>query len=237
MGGDSVSHGKEALAQLIYETDRKMSGEETVRLLMEAVGSIKSIYEMNRDDLQTEHGIPKSVSEMIDLIDDIGRCVLRDNFPDNPMIANCGCAAEYLQALMYGRHVEYCYLMLLDAKGRMIACPLMQRGTIDRSAVYARELALKAIRLKAKYAVMAHNHPGGTLEASQADVKTTHAAMEAMNAVNVVMLDHLIIAGREYTSIRKAGTPAEKIWQMQNPKDKLLLTFIKTNAPEKGGRK
>ena len=225
-----------ALGNLIQNVDKKLSGEEWANRLMEAVGSIRSIYESNREDLVSDCGATRPVAEAIDIIDDLTRCVMRDEYRKKPVIKDPKTAAGYFQALMYGRQIEYCYLMLLDARGKMIACPLMQKGTIDRSAVYVRHLALSAVRAKAKYAIVSHNHPGGNMFASQADVQVTHAAMEAFNTVGVILLDHLIVYGDRYASIRESGTPTEKIWLNQNKEDKILIKWLSKDAPKAGRR-
>lgn len=227
--GGAGQEGRRALADLIGRVDKKTSGEETVQRLVEEIGSIKSIYEMNRSDLQTDHGVSRTVSEVIDIIDDLTRCVMRDEARNAKDMRRAKDAAAYFEALMYGRHVEYCYLMLLNARGKMIACPQMQRGTIDRSAVYVRELAVTALRARAKYAVLSHNHPGGSLDPSQADVQVTHAAMEALNTIGVILLDHIIVTGEKFTSIRKCGTPAERIWMSQGKEDKILKQWLCDN--------
>lgn len=232
-----MDEATQALSNLISHADKKLNGDETVSMLMGGVGAIRSLYEMNWEDLHAQHGLSKPVSEAIDLIDDLARCMMRDEFAKGKPIRRADDAQGYFQAVMYGRHVEYCYLMLLDARGKMLSCPMMQRGTIDRSQVYVRELALAALRSKAKYAIMAHNHPGGSLEPSQADVQVTHAAMEAMKTVDVILLDHLIVTGSQYTSIRKCGTPSEKIWLSQMKDDEILKDWLSKDVPSDGGRK
>ena len=131
-------------------------------------------------------------------------------------------------ALMYGRKIEYCYLMCLNHAGNYISCPLLQRGTVDQSAVYVRELALLAIENHASYCVLAHNHPSGGLLASAADIDVTIDAIQALRAVGVALVDHVIVTDRDSVSIRAQGKPAERMWMRGYEKDRIMLKWLKT---------
>lgn len=217
-----IQEGMDALSNLLSCADKKQSGEETVKKLMEEVGSIRSIYESTREDLNGLHGLSRVSSEVIDLVDDLARRYLRDAVGPKPVIAHCGMAAKYLCAVMYGRQIEYCYLMMLDRKGRLLKCPLMQTGTIDRSAVYAREVVLSALRGKANYCVLSHNHPGGHMEPSREDIQMTFSVKDALNAVGIQLLDHIIVSDHKWVSVRSLGFPPEKVWRSQKKSDQLM---------------
>lgn len=223
---ERLQEGIDALAFLLSRADKKQNGEETAARLMEEVGSIRSIYESTKEDLMNLQGLNRASAEVIDLVDDLARCSLRDEIGKKPVITQYGQAAKYFSAIMYGRQIEYCYLMILDKKGRLLRCPLMQTGTIDRSAVYAREVALKAIRGRAVYCVLSHNHPGANMEPSREDIQMTYSIKDALNAVNIALLDHIIVSDDKSTSIRSMGFPAEKVWRNQKKGDKLLAGWL-----------
>lgn len=223
-----IQEGIDALANLLSRADKKQNGEETAARLMEDVGSIRSIYESTKEDLMGLQGLNRVSAEVIDLVDDLARCVMRDESGKNPVFLRFDQAARYLSAVMYGRQIEYCYLLMLDRKGKLIRCPLMQTGTIDRSAVYAREVALRALRGRAEYCVLSHNHPGAHMEPSREDIQMTYGVKDALNAVNVSLLDHIIVSDDKAISIRQLGFPAEKVWRNQKKGDKLLEDWLKT---------
>ena len=136
----------------------------------------------------------------------------------------------------YGRQIEYCYLMVLDKRGKLLKCPLMQTGTIDRSAVYAREVALSALRGRAVYCVLAHNHPGGHMEPSRQDIQMTYSVKDALNAVGIALIDHIIVSDHKAISIRSLGFPPEKVWLSQKKDDKIMENWLlETKDPKTGG--
>ncbi|MBQ3232670.1 MAG: hypothetical protein IJA93_06860, partial [Clostridia bacterium] len=227
-----LQEGMDALAHLLSLADKKQNGEETVKKLMEDVGSIRSIYESTREDLAGLHGLSRVSSEVIDLVDDLARCTLRDDVGSKPVIAHYDKASRYLCAVMYGRQIEYCYLMILDKRGKLLKCPLMQTGTIDRSAVYAREVALSALRGRAVYCVLSHNHPGGHMEPSRQDIQMTYSVKDALNAVGISLLDHIIVSDHKAVSVRSLGFPPEKVWLSQKKNDRIMENWLNNSEDQ-----
>ena len=216
-----------ALGGLIHTVDRRLDGEGAARALAEAAGVVRSVYELSADDLLLHPGLSRPAAEAVDLIDDLGRVLALEAFGARPVLRRMTDAAAYFSALMLGRRVEYCYLLCMDARGRMQRCELLPRGPIDRSAVYMRDVALAALRAEAKYAVLTHNHPGGSTDPSSADIDVTRGAMAALKLVNTVLVDHIIVTDREPASIRAAGYIPEERWLSQAPGDRLLRDWLK----------
>lgn len=219
--------GIDALSKLISQVDKKTDGEEVISHLLSEIGSVRSLFECVSEDLISRHSVGKNAARALDLIDDLTRYTMREEMGTRPYIKTYADAAKYFRAVMFRRRIEYCYLMMLDARGRMLDCRLMQRGTVDRSAVYARQIAQTALRAQAVYCVLAHNHPGGTMEPSRGDVMVTHGVKDALNAVGILFLDHIIVSGHKSIGIRKMGMPAEKVWLNQKKGDKILENWLK----------
>ena len=232
-----VREGIDALKNLLSVSDKKQSGEETVNHLVEEITSLRSIYESTREDLQNLHGIGRVSAEVIDLVDDLARCTLRDEVGLKPVIEHYDKCAKYFCAVMFGRQIEYCYLMILDRKGKLLSCPLMQTGTIDRSAVYAREVALRALRGKAVYCVLSHNHPGGHMEPSREDIQMTYSVKDALNAAGIIFLDHIIVSDHKAVSVRSLGFPPEKVWRNQKKNDKFIEKWFEASKDHETGGK
>ncbi|MGH8257975.1 MAG: JAB domain-containing protein [Steroidobacteraceae bacterium] len=112
---------------------------------------------------------------------------------------------EYL-TLRLG-HLDYeCFgLILVDGRHRVIDCVELFRGTIDGAAVYPREVIKLALERQAAAAVAYHNHPSGVREQSQADELITKKLASALAAVEVRLLDHLVLAGPNVLSFAQEG--------------------------------
>jgi len=112
---------------------------------------------------------------------------------------------EYLGAKLAGLEHEIFAVLFLDNQHRLIQYAEMFRGTIDSASVYPREVVKEALKLNAAATILAHNHPSGHSEPSQADRTLTARLKEALGLVEVRTLDHIIVAGREQVSFAELG--------------------------------
>jgi len=113
--------------------------------------------------------------------------------------------ADYLTARLATREHETFTVIYLDNRHRLIACDDLFRGTIDGASVHPREVVKEALRHNAAAVILAHNHPSGVAEPSQADELITRRLREALALVDIRVLDHLIVAGAETLSFAERG--------------------------------
>ena len=218
---------KAALARLIDTLEHSSDGEDKVRDWFEAVSVTKSMFEVRSEDLMEEFGLPRISAQAIGMLGEITRFAGAEEALNKRRMKTYAQVSKYLMALMYGRRIEYCYLLCLNHAGNFTACPLLQRGTVDQSAVYMREMALTAVENHAAYCVLSHNHPSGGLLPSAADIDVTIDAIEALRSVGIALIDHVIVTDRGSVSIRSLGRPAERMWLKGYEKDRILLNWYK----------
>lgn len=108
---------------------------------------------------------------------------------------------QYLCARYIGEAQESVYLLSFGADGRMIACTNLARGSSLSVAISERLVLETVIRLNAASVVLAHNHPGGVAAPSKDDVDVTRQVADALNRIDVRLIDHLIVAGGEAFSM------------------------------------
>jgi DNA repair protein RadC len=92
-----------------------------------------------------------------------------------------------------------------DQQHRHMATQILFEGTVDRTVVYPRNLMKRALELDAKALILFHNHPGGTTRASEEDIQLTKRMVEACTPLDIKVLDHFLIAGREVLSFKESG--------------------------------
>lgn len=165
-------------------------------------------------------------AQFLGYIPDLTRSTRRSHYASHPKLNTLQAAAEYLKPLYIGVPIEQFYLLCLDANGRLIRCTLLQKGTIDETPFYLGHLLQSAVTTEASAIVLCHNHPGGTLRPSQADLRCTLDAISALHPLQILLLDHIIIAGEEAVSIRDTGLVPTQVWGSQTPKSKLLLNWL-----------
>jgi DNA repair protein RadC len=112
---------------------------------------------------------------------------------------------DYLMTRLATREYETFCVIYLDNRHRLIACEDLFRGTIDGASVHPREVVKEALRHNAAAVILAHNHPSGVAEPSHPDELITRRLREALQLVDIRVLDHLIVAGSETVSFAELG--------------------------------
>ncbi|MGB5624285.1 MAG: JAB domain-containing protein, partial [Woeseiaceae bacterium] len=95
--------------------------------------------------------------------------------------------------------------LFLDNRHQVLAFDALFRGTIDGTSVYPREVVKEALAINAAAVILAHNHPSGVAEPSQADERITLRLKSALDLVDIRLLDHLIIGNGKATSLARRG--------------------------------
>jgi DNA repair protein RadC len=121
------------------------------------------------------------------------------------VFSNPKITANYLTARLAQHPYEVFTLIYLDNRHRFIAAEDLFRGTIDGATVHPREVVKEALKHNAAAVIIAHNHPSGVAEPSNADELITRRLKEALNLVDIRVLDHIIVAGGTTTSFAERG--------------------------------
>ena len=116
--------------------------------------------------------------------------------------SKCG---RYLLPYFHGEHEEVVYLLCLDAKCKALDCVLIHRGGVNVASIAARKVVKTALDANATSVVLAHNHPSGLALPSPEDRQTTLVLKRALEAVGVVLADHIIVADGDFVSMRDDG--------------------------------
>jgi DNA repair protein RadC len=112
---------------------------------------------------------------------------------------------DYCKANIAHGAVEEFHLLFLDRRNALITHERQQRGTIDHTPVYPREVVKRALELNASALILVHNHPSGDPTPSKADIEVTRDIIKAAGPVGVTVHDHLIIGRGRHTSLRDLG--------------------------------
>ena len=112
---------------------------------------------------------------------------------------------DYLSLKLGTLEREVFAVIFLDKRHRVISYQEMFQGTIDGASVHPREVVKEALRQNAAAVILAHPHPSGVAEPSQADEVITRRLKDALGLVDIGILDHIIVAGGDTTSFAERG--------------------------------
>ncbi len=124
---------------------------------------------------------------------------------ERPVISSWGDLLAYCRAAMADEKTELFRILFLDRKNILIADEVQQRGTVDHTPVYPREVVKRALEHGASAIILAHNHPSGDPTPSRADIEMTNQIQKAASALNIRVHDHIVIGHKSEVSFKGLG--------------------------------
>lgn len=173
--------------------------------LIEHFGSFSQVLDAAPEELQRISGIGAYSATFLNLVAQAAGYYQRDKFRERPRLANASEMGRYCQSLFINDKGEKMYLISLNIQGQLIGHSLISTGSLDELVIYTRDVVNAALRANAYAVVITHNHPGGSLNPSRYDIDTTYELRAAMDAINVTLLDHIIVGGSRYLSMASQG--------------------------------
>jgi len=173
--------------------------------LLTRFGDFAGVIAASPEDLMAVSGIKDTTAAALKLVEGAAVRLLKVRAEDRPVLAAWDALMDYCLAAQSRAEVEEFRLLFLDTKKRLIADQAMQRGTINHTPVYPREVVKRALELKAHSVIMVHNHPSGDPTPSQADIDTTRQIKQGLATVDIALLDHIVVAPGRYISFRQKG--------------------------------
>lgn len=129
----------------------------------------------------------------------------RTKLAAKPVIGAWAQLLDYCQAQIAREPIEQFRVLFLDRKNVLIADERQNRGTVDHTPVYPREVVKRALELNASALIVVHNHPSGDPTPSQADIAMTREIQRAAAAIGIVLHDHLVIGRAGHASFKSLG--------------------------------
>lgn len=136
---------------------------------------------------------------------ELARRSIGERLKEGALLTSPGAVRDYLRLALGGRPHEVFLCIWLDAQHRVVAFDEAFRGTLTQTSVYPREIVKAALANNAAAVIFAHNHPSGVAQPSQADELLTRNLRDALELVDVKVLDHFIIAGHQAISFAERG--------------------------------
>ena len=131
--------------------------------------------------------------------------LMRSQLQARPVVNSWDKLLDYCTAQIAHGKVEEFHILFLDRKNILIKHERQQRGTVDHTPVYTREVVKRALELSASALILVHNHPSGDPTPSKADIAVTKEIVKAALPLGVTVHDHLIIGRGHHTSLRDLG--------------------------------
>lgn len=189
---------------LFYCIPMKDTNELAHKMIKE-FGSLASLFEANPKDISKRCDVSENIGILVSMIPPLARRYFKVKSGERPVLNSTTKAGEYSVSLLAGRNNEVFSVICLDSQNRVNYTDIINEGTINEAPVYPRLIVETALRHQANSVILAHNHPGGTLQPSNADIEITKKIIAAMDPISIKVMDHIIVAGDKYYSFAEKG--------------------------------
>ena len=156
-------------------------------------------------DLTAVEGVKDNTLTALKLVQAAALRLMKQGVIDQPILNSWDRLLNYLAAAMKEDQNEQFRLLFLDKRNHLIADEMQQRGTVDHTPVYTREVVKRALELGATALILVHNHPSGDPTPSRADIEMTKELVRATAGVGITIHDHLIVGKSATTSFKSLG--------------------------------
>lgn len=196
--GPAALSDAELLAIYLRVGVRGKSAVDLARdLLARFDGELARLADASPPDLASVAGIGLAKAAQLKAGFELARRALQQEMAARDNLSSPASVRDWLRLQLAGRPRE-CFLALwLDAQNRLLKAEELFTGTLTQTAVYPREVVKAALACNAAAVILAHNHPSGVAEPSNADEILTHTLQSALAQVDVRLLDHFIVAGNQ----------------------------------------
>lgn len=196
----------ELLAILIGSGNIKETAVELSRRILTSVdNNLNNLGKKDTDFLQSFKGIGEAKAVTIVAAMELGkRRKEADVFIKNKITGSKD-AADFFQPMLGDLNHEEFWVMLLNRGNKIIDTFMVSQGGISGTVIDVRLILKNALEKMASSIILCHNHPSGTMQASEADLQITKKINDASTIMDISVLDHLIIGGNSYLSLADEG--------------------------------
>ncbi|HEY5583160.1 MAG TPA: DNA repair protein RadC [Ruminiclostridium sp.] len=176
---------------------------ELAHKMIQEFGSLAGLFEADPKDVCKRCEVSENTAILVSLIPSLARRYFKGKWGDKPVLNSSTKAGEYAMSLFTGRTYEVFFVICLDSQNRVNYAALVHEGTLNEVSVYPRLVVEVVLRHQANSVILAHNHPGGSLNPSNDDIELTKKIKAALEPISVKVVDHIITAGDKYMSFKE----------------------------------
>lgn len=181
------------------------SAVDLARHLLHQFGSLRTLLEADQQTFGRQLGLGPAKFAQLQAVLEMARRHLAERLRSDSVLKSPIEVRNYLKAMLRHEPHEVFGCLFLDSRHRVLAFEILFRGSIDSASVYPRQVVKRALAHNAAALILCHNHPSGSAEPSQADRALTKRLQEALDLVDVRVLDHFIVGDGDPLSMAEYG--------------------------------
>ncbi len=203
-GGETL-YDYELLELLLMAAIPRKDVKPLAKSLIAKFGDLPGVFTATPEELIEIDGIKETTAAIIKTVQQCAIRMLKIKASSAPIIDSWEKIIDYCRITIGCNKEESLRIIFLDYKNRMITDEQQNKGTINHTPLYPREVLKRALELRAASVILVHNHPSGDVNPSKDDISMTAQLKQALLALNIVLHDHIIVSQSGYFSFRNAG--------------------------------
>lgn len=205
-GGYSAFHEYEILEMFLTYAIPRRDTKPIAKELLERFGDLDGVVSATLDELSQVSGIKENSAIFLKLLGDLSKNLYKGEMKrEGVQLKDKSSLLRYLRSEIGFSNREEFRVIFLNNYNMLVGSETLFVGTIDKSAVYPREIVEKVLQYRAKGIIFAHNHPSGNLRPSKQDIAITEHMQEVLEMLDIKLLEHIIITKGGYFSFLEEG--------------------------------
>ena len=203
--GAHVLSDAELLAIVLRTGVKGCSVVDLARKLLDEAGGLRALLKMTQSEFTELKGVGNAKYAQLQACLEMSKRILQEKINRDHVFSNSEQTKDFLRLKLRDKPFEVFAVLFLDSRHQLITFQELFRGTINGASVPIREVVKESLKYNAASIVVAHNHPSGIAEPSSSDRSLTNALDQALNLVEVKLLDHIIVGDAVCWSFAEHG--------------------------------
>lgn len=203
--GPGALHDYELLELLLFLANPRRDMKPMAKALLKKFGAFADVISADANELREVDGIGDGVVTALKTAQASALALLQGDVMEKPVLSNWQQLMDYCRAAQAFDKTERFRVLYLNQKNALIADEVQQKGTVNHTPIYPREVVKRALEIGATAIIMVHNHPSGDPTPSSADIEMTREVEDACQSLGIVLHDHIIVTRGETTSFKTEG--------------------------------
>lgn len=203
-GGDALLD-YELLEMVLFAAMPRGDAKPLAKRLIARFGGFAASIAADQQTLRSVDGMGDAGIAALKAVEAAAQRLGRESVIDKPILSNWDRLIDYCRMQIGRSTCEHFRILFLNRRNILIADEEQQRGTVDHTPVYPREVVKRALELGASAIIMVHNHPSGDPEPSQGDISMTHEVRDISARLDIALHDHIIVSASGHRSFKSMG--------------------------------
>lgn len=193
------------LEMLLYFSKARGDTNLLAHSLLDSFGSISAVFDAPYEELLKIDGVGENTALLIKFLPQVAKRYLMSKSDFDGIIDTPDKAGKYLLPKFFAERDEVVFLICLDSKCKVLSCKQLFKGNVNSAGISVRKIVETALTFNAASVILSHNHISGIAIPSKEDEMTTRKIGNALNAVDITLFDHIVVANDDFVSMADNG--------------------------------